>query len=243
MTRDPSSKQFSMVQRVDYLKQACKAQSVLHLGCTNWPYLDQSKQDDRFLHQALAKVTSELWGLDQDREGLEALRNQGFDHLHHGDLEDLSPTSITRTFDVVLAGEVIEHLSNPGLFLRGVTRFMTAETELIVTTVNAYCAFRAAIYALRGRGGRNEPIHPDHVAYFSYNTLELLGRRAGFHLDQFYFYDIGREHRQFVGRSTRLINDLTTRLFPQMADGVIAVFRHPDPQAASLNGRTPKTEL
>jgi SAM-dependent methyltransferase len=217
---------FSLVQRIDFLKSLCRERSVLHLGCTNWPYREQSSGDERFLHHVLSKSASELWGLDSDIEGLTALNEQGVENLHRADLENLAAASIDRTFDVIVAGEVIEHLSNPGLFLEGVKRFMRADTDLVITTVNAYCAFRLAIYGLRGHQGRSEPVHPDHVAYYSYNTLAHAGRRAGLSLEKFVFYDLGREHRPFARRSIGVINDLAVRFMPQLADGVIGVFRH-----------------
>ena len=36
---------------------------------------------------------------------------------------------LNETFDVIIAGEMIEHLSNPGLFLKGIQRFMTPTTK------------------------------------------------------------------------------------------------------------------
>ncbi|MBO0181221.1 hypothetical protein J0682_30075, partial [Vibrio parahaemolyticus] len=77
-------------------------------------------------------------------------------------------------FDVIVAGEIIEHLNNPGLFLSGVRRFMHRDSKLVITTINAYCAMRFFVYALRGRRGINEFVHPDHVAYYSYSTLRVL---------------------------------------------------------------------
>ncbi|WP_168201727.1 class I SAM-dependent methyltransferase [Phreatobacter aquaticus] len=198
---------------------------MLHLGCTNWPYREQSSGDERFVHSVLLKEASEVWGVDADEEGLAALREQGVGHLYRGDLENLAELPIDRTFDVIVAGEVIEHLSNPGQFLSGIKRFMRNDTRLVITTVNAYCAFRMAIYGLRGRGGHSEPVHPDHVAYYSYKTLVHIAGRAGLELDQFLFYDLGHEHRPFARRSITIINDLVVRFMPQLADGVIGVFR------------------
>ena len=80
-------------------------------------------------------------------------------------------------FDVIVAGEMIEHLSNPGLFLKGIQRFMSKDTKLLITTINAYMGMRFWIYGLRGQGGSFEPVHQDHVAYYSYSTLSLLIER------------------------------------------------------------------
>lgn len=228
----PKYRDFALVQRAQYLRDVCRGRDVLHLGCTNWPYREQSAGDDRFIHFPLVEVGREVWGVDADREGLDALAAQGVRNLVRADLERLDEAPIDRTFDVVVAGEVIEHLSNPGLFLAGVKRFLRPDSVFVVTTVNAYCAMRFLIYALRGRGGPNEPVHPDHVAYYSFSTLNHVLSRAGFRREMFLFYDIGNEHRRFNRKPLLWFNDLAVRVSPQLADGVIIACKLPAPQPA-----------
>lgn len=215
------SRSLPLIQRAAYLRDVCRGRSILHLGCTNSPYLEQSSGDDRFIHFALRAVARELWGIDRDVEGLTALAAQGCDNLVCADLEHLERAPLDRTFDIVVAGEVIEHLSNPGLFLMGVKRFLREDSTLIITTVNAYCGMRFVTYALRGRGGIREPVHPDHIAYLSYSTLTGLVRRAGLEPGRFAFYDLGLEHRAFVRPPLRFINDVLVRFAPQLADGIV----------------------
>jgi hypothetical protein len=124
---------------------------------------------------------------------------------------------------VIIAGEMIEHLSNPGLFLRGIKRFMNDDTSLIITTINAYSGMRFFIYSLRGKGGANEPVHPDHVAYYSYKTLNLVVERENLSVKEFLFYDIGDEHRPHVHWFYNVVNDVSVKISPQLCDGVIAV--------------------
>ena len=64
-------------------------------------------------------------GLDFDQEGLDILKKNGIGNLYQGDLENLQAVKLDETFDVIIAGEMIEHLNNPGLFLNGIKRFMT----------------------------------------------------------------------------------------------------------------------
>jgi SAM-dependent methyltransferase len=217
----------ALVQRIDHLSNLCRGKKVLHLGCTNWPYLAQSQQDDRFLHTVLGREAAELWGLDSDSDGLAAMRADGVERLVEGDLEALESVSIDADFDVIVAGEVIEHLSNPGLFLRGVRSHMTEKTRLVITTVNAFCAFRTAVYAFLGKGGVNEPIHVDHVSYYSYSTLHRLVSRHGLSVEKTSFYDLGREHRPHASWRVRSVNDAAVRFWPQLADGIIVECRLP----------------
>ena len=210
-----------LAQRVDYLKDRCRGKSVLHLGCADWPYTNQRLEMGGLLHLELAGIASELWGFDFDEPGIEILRKRGVPNLYRADLEHLEAVEVNRTFEVILAGEVIEHLPNPGLFLRGIRRFMGSETLMVITTINAYCGLRFLIYALRGRGGTTEPVHPDHVAYYSFATIHRLLDKVGMDVRRFLFYDIGPEHRPHHEAYKNWINDLLVRFSPQLADGVI----------------------
>lgn len=216
---------FKTVQRVEFLKKIASGKRVLHLGCTNFPYTLDSINSGTLLHADLAEISAELTGFDFDQEGIDLLDTQGFSELYRADLEKLEEVQLEREFDVIIAGEMIEHLNNQGLFLKGIQRFMGSGTKLVITTVNAYCAFRFAIYALRGRGGENEPVHPDHIAYYSYRTLRKLIENNGLEVEEFFFYDLGVEHRGTLKWYYRAINDASVALFPQLSDGVIAVCR------------------
>lgn len=216
------NKKIEIVQRIEFLKNICKEKKVLHLGCTNYPFTDEVIDNGSHLHMQLASVCGELYGFDYDRKGIEKLESKGFTNIYQGDLEKLEDVPLDETFDVIVAGEMIEHLNNPGLFLSGIKRFMNDKTELVITTINAYCGLRFFYYFLRGKGGVREVVHEDHVAYYSYSTLNLILKRHNLDVGEFLFYDLGEEHRG--GKwYFNLINDLSVKFTPQLADGVIAV--------------------
>jgi SAM-dependent methyltransferase len=217
------NRKFELVQRTDFIKRACIGKKVLHLGCTNYPYTKESLENNILIHLEIEKVAKELYGFDFDQKGIDILRNSGGKNLFRADLEKLEEVPLDETFDVIIAGEMIEHLSNPGLFLKGIQRFMNDKTNLVITTINAYSAMRFMIYSLRGRGGAIEPVHPDHVAYYSYKTLSLVIERENLQVRDFLFYDLGREHRKFNRWFYNVFNDASVKFFPQLSDGVIAV--------------------
>jgi SAM-dependent methyltransferase len=218
---ETNNKRIPLVQRVEYLKELCKGKSVLHLGCTNWPYTDIVLKEGTLLHLQLQEIASELYGFDFDQEGLDVLAARGVKNLFRADLEKLDEVQLDKKFDVIIAGEMIEHLSNPGLFLRGIKRFMRPDTTLVITTINAYGGVRMFMYGLRGRGGRLEPVHPDHVAYYSYSTIHHILEREKIAAKRFLFYDLGPEHRPHNRFYINWVNDLCVRFMPQLADGII----------------------
>lgn len=211
------------VQRLDFIRSRCAGKKVLHLGCANYPYTQDSIDKKMLLHFELERIASDLYGFDFDQPGLDILVANGSKNLYRADLEKLEEVEINTTFDVIVAGEMIEHLYNPGLFLRGIQRFMAPDSALLLTTINAYCGMRFIQYGLRGKGGKQEPVHPDHVAYYSYATLTVLLERHSLKVDEFLFYDIGVEHRPHNRWFLNLMNDMCVRIAPQWSDGVIAV--------------------
>lgn len=221
-------KDFDLVQRLEIIREFCVGKKVLHLGCTNYPYTNEAIDSDMLLHFELEKLCEDLWGLDADQAGINILKEHGSRQILLGDLEKLEDAPIGGKFDVVVAGEMIEHLNNPGLFLNGVKRFMGSDSVLLLTTINAYCAMRFFYYGARGERGRTEPVHPDHVAYYSYSTLKLLVDRHDLSVENFLYYDIGYEHRPHVRWFLKIVNDVCVRFVPQWADGVIAICRLAD---------------
>ena len=177
------------------------------------------------LHFELEKVTADLYGIDSDRDAIGLLEPHGVKNIYWADLENLDDLDLHETFDVIVAGEMIEHLNNPGQFLSGIRRFMNPESRLLLTTINAYCGMRFFYYGLRGKRGKSEPVHPDHVAYYSYSTLSLLLKRHDINVETFLFYDLGREHRPHNRWFLNILNDICVRVAPQWADGIIAVCR------------------
>ena len=221
-----------LVQRADFIKKICAGKKVLHLGCANYPYTQDSIDKGMLLHFDLESTAGELYGFDFDQPGLDILAEAGTKNLYRADLERLDEVQLDESFDVIVAGEMIEHLNNVGLFLNGIKRFMNAETRLVLTTVNAYCGMRFIWYGLLGKKGKQEPVHPDHVAYYSYSTLSVLLQRYVLTVDEFLFYDIGTEHRPHNKWYLNAVNDVCTFIAPQWADGIIAVCRLGDEKIA-----------
>jgi len=158
-----------VVRRNEYLISKCKGRRVLHLGA-----VDYNNGMVCGLHRALMEVADTVIGIDIDTVGIERAKAEGIQNICYGNLEHLSKVDIQEKFDVIAAGGVVEHLSNPGLFLDGVKRFFAPEAEMIIETPNAFSIHRFILGLLN-----REYVHSEHVFYFSYVTLRnLLERHA-----------------------------------------------------------------
>lgn len=84
---------------------------------------------------------------------------------HLGSVKELQGEN----FEIILASEIIEHLNNPGPFLESAKTLFSPNTEMILTTPNAFRLTEMS-YNLKGY----EFVHPDHNYWFSWKTLSVL---------------------------------------------------------------------
>lgn len=165
-----------ITNRHKFLAAYVEGKKVLHGGCVDSGLLDQRLDRSELLHQVLTDHASEVVGVDVDGPGIKKMKALGYTNVVHADLETWEYNS---TFDVIVLGEIIEHIDNCGMFLDTVRRYCTEDTEVILTTPNAYY-YLFWLYTLGGR----ESIHPDHNYLFSFNSLEILLGKFGFKVER-----------------------------------------------------------
>jgi len=156
-----------------------------------------------------------LWGTDLDSRGVAFLAERGFSQLVACDAERIDEaTELSgRTYDVIVATELLEHLSNPGLFLDSVGQLMMPGlTNLVVSVPNAF-RLPSLLHMLR----RVEYVHPDHVRWYSYVTLLHLLDRHGYEIRDLVVYGT-----QPGWHPARVMSRLLYRLNPFWANGLIA---------------------
>ncbi len=158
----------SFVRRAEMLRPYVEGKSVLDLGCTS----AFGRQD--WMHAQLKSMAGELLGIDLDSDAVAKVRAAGYDVLQ-GDAEDLH---LDRTFDVVFAGELIEHLERFPGFFDSVRRHLVPGGKLVLTTPNPF-ALSNFVY----RFSRDVWVNSDHTCWFCEHTLPTMAERNGFVVD------------------------------------------------------------
>lgn len=129
------------------------------------------------MHEAIVKAAAFCQGVDR----LDGAGIVGFD-LDDVHAEWMRGIPVGGQWDVIVCGEVLEHLSNPGWFLTRLKRQYDG-VPVIVTVPNAFSEIAAA-HIEHG----TENVNIDHVAWYSYRTLRTLLERAGFVIESFHYY-------------------------------------------------------
>lgn len=165
-----------VVDRASYLIEAARGRSVAHVGFVDrgcWAYHERL---DSWLHAHLDRVASRTVGFDVDEAGVARARELGFESYAVDCCDAAAVADLALDpFDLVVAGEVIEHVDRSGDFLDGLLSLTAPTGRLIVTTPNASGLLNAGAAALVGY----EVNHPDHVTLYSCFTLVNLLERHG----------------------------------------------------------------
>jgi len=162
-----------LVDRFEYLAELGVGRRVVHVGFVDAGCEMANVGADAWLHQHLASTAGELVGLDLDEDGVARARAQGYD-AHAVDCRDADAIGALGLppADVVIAGEVIEHLDDCGPFLEGLHALVAPSGMLAVTTPNG-----ASLTNVLAALGNLEVNHPDHVMSFTSHTLDTMLRR------------------------------------------------------------------
>ncbi|MET0826070.1 MAG: class I SAM-dependent methyltransferase [Acidimicrobiales bacterium] len=164
-----------LVQRIPYVAEQVRGRGVIHVGFVDAGYQEMQAEAGTWLHAHLAEAATSLVGIDLDAAGVALATDQGYEAYVADcrDPEQLDDLAIEPA-EVVVAGEVIEHLDDPGSFLDGLHRLLAPGGTLILTTPNA-SGLLNGFAAMAGA----EINHPDHVVLFSWRTLSNLMSRHG----------------------------------------------------------------
>lgn len=141
--------------------------TILDIGCVRH---SRAKRAYGNLHAYLYSTypEAEIVGIDRPDKTTHQMQSVGYD-IRTGDAQALD---LNESFDAIVAGELIEHLPNPGQFLSSATNHLTPYGRLILTTPNPEF-YRYYLKILYG-----DWTSDDHTCWIDPNQLETLVERS-----------------------------------------------------------------
>jgi len=200
---------------------------VLHLGFVD-ERAEQKLAEGVWLHARLAGVARTIVGVDSSGEGVEWARAQGYEaHVVDVQSQESVAAAGLEPAEVVVAGELIEHLDAPGPFLRALHPLVTRDGVLVLTTPNAYRLLNV-LAPLTGA----ELVHGDHTGWQSPQTLRTLLGQSGWEIEDMAYYHApvravptrlrGRERaRAHLANAGRWALAAVNRPLPFWSEGIV----------------------
>jgi len=208
------------VNRDQAIIEIARGRRVLHLGCVGNTDLSSDQRvhlAPHSLHWKLSKQ-AEVVGVDYSAEVIEEYKRLDiFNNILPGNVQRLEELELKGTFDVVIAADIIEHLSNPGGMLDGIKHFCSNVTRVVITTPHAF-GLPNFIRFLRGHFKDGE----EHVMTFNQDNLRNLLTRHGFEIERF---DMCFQSHSSSRKVLFPIGQRIFRIFPKLG-GTIFVVAH-----------------
>jgi len=204
-----------LIDREEYILSLCKGKRVLHLGFADFTttgHLARKVKSDQWLHKKIINVASEVIGIDNNTKAVKKLgEHYGITNIYVADAQKLDQLNMG-SFDIIVAGEILEHLPCPGDFLKSAKNLLRDDSSIIVTTINAFC-LRKMLRVVRGI----ESVHEDHVCYYSHRTIECLSQMFGYIIVDQYSYKI--THKSPL--MPYIVEKIASIISPNLCEGII----------------------
>ena len=164
-----------MLTRSEQILRNVVGPDILDVGCAghipkpNSPY---------WLHGRLREKFSSVVGIDLNAENIQKLSHMGYRNIFVASAEDFT---LDAKFDTIVAGELIEHLSNPGAFLDRCRAHLKKNGRVILSTPYVF-SLLYILYAFYKFP--NTCQNDEHTAWFCPKTLSGIASRYGFRVVQ-----------------------------------------------------------
>ena len=155
--------------KFDRIVELARDKDVLDIGCVGGEIGAELSETS---HARIAAVARSCVGVDIVASEVSRWQAAGYEAVV-ANAEDLH---LGRTFDVIVAADVIEHLANPGRFLEAARAHLRPDGLLCIVTPNALSLNNA----LKSLAGYRVAVNPEHTCWYDLATLRQLLGRFGF---------------------------------------------------------------
>lgn len=160
----------------DRIRNFCtlaKGLNVLDVGVVG--HFAEARDNSKWLHGNLQKVAESITGVDILDQQIESLNQKGFNVKKL----DITADTLNEKFDIIIVGDVIEHVQCPGRLVENCSKMLGTNGVLAISTPNPWY-LNVLLKSIFGRQPFTDSA--DHVAWFDPSTMRELGERANLEL-------------------------------------------------------------
>jgi len=193
-----------IIDKNELIINLCRNKNVLDLGCIDHSAENALGLGNKWLHKQIKEVAIQVTGVDILEKEAIILNKLDF-NIVYADVENFE---LGKTFDVIVAGDLIEHLSNIGLFFENVKKHMCKDSILIITTPNPF-NIEQFMYAIF----HNEiNVNSQHTTWLSPHNFWELSTRNELSIIDFYWVDTRFHFKVYRKFYKIFINRISTML-------------------------------
>lgn len=167
----------------EYIFNLCRKKDVLQIGVLGDidNYIKYNKLSE-WDFSRIKEIANSALGVDINKKGIKKVEKLGIKEVIFGDAEELT---LDKKFDVIYAGDLIEHLNNIGKFLESCKKHMKDDSLLILTTPSPYSLNMIIRSFLKKT---EQGIFEEHTSLLHEKNLKELLKRFDFHIKTIKYY-------------------------------------------------------
>lgn len=165
-----------ILDRTEYFCHIASGKKVLDVGIVE--HCANASANDNWLHKKICEHAYSCLGVDILETEIASLARQGFNVI----VWDFTEKALPNKFDLIIAGDVIEHMENPTAFFRNLSQMLNPDGRIVISTPNLWYA--NPVFK-NFREGAPFSESADHVGWFDAGTLCEIASRSGLILDQY----------------------------------------------------------
>lgn len=166
-------KKTKLARKDAFVLGLAEGKRVLDVGCVGQD-LSYSEQD--WLHNKFQKTAHSVDGVDINQEGIDALNAKGYHILHLNELKEKQ-----HKYDLVVIGDVIEHVDNLCEFLNFYKEYLDTNGKIVITTPNPF-SFRQNLSVFFYK---IPSVNPEHSCWLDPITFVEVANRCELKIERF----------------------------------------------------------
>jgi 2-polyprenyl-3-methyl-5-hydroxy-6-metoxy-1,4-benzoquinol methylase len=155
-----------------------KNKEVLDLGCADHSIKQMERRGEKWIHKIIKDNAKYVLGVDANKTSVLELKKRGY-NVMVAKVDEVG-FGVKHKFDLIVAGHLIEHLDNMGIFLKNCKKHLKKNGKVILVVPNAFFIKRFIEIIFRDQVYCN----PDHTMWQDPRTINSFLKKNNWKINR-----------------------------------------------------------